>query len=318
MKNRIPRRSFLGRSAAALGGVALLRLDGAAQSMSSTDKSQVFFTRDISLNGILKIYAKVNRGITGKVGIKLHTGEPNGPNLLPIEFSKGLQATVPGSTIVECNVLYPSPRQQTSGHRDTLKTNGFDFCPVDIMDADGDAKLPIRATGTRLSDLAVGKGLLKYDSLLVYTHFKGHTMGGFGGSLKNIAVGCASGQGGKVQIHGGGWERGPEFLERMVEGGKAIADHFGQRITYINVLKNISVDCDCDGRGAKPTCGDIGVIGSTDILAIDQASIDLVYKQPEQQRKDIVERITSRGGLHQLEHMKKLQMGNDKYDLIAI
>jgi uncharacterized protein len=318
MKKQIPRRTFLESSAAALGGVALFRLNGAAQTTPAAGKAQVFFTKDLSLDGLLKMYSKVNKGITGKVAIKLHTGEPHGPNLLPIEFSKGLQATVPGSTIVECNVLYPSPRQQTAGHRETLKTNGFDFCPVDIMDADGDVKLPIRRTGTHLSDLAVGKSLLKYDSLLVYTHFQGHTMGGFGGSLKNIAVGCASGGGGKVQIHGGGWERGPAFLERMVEGGKAVVDHFGTRITYLNVLKNISVDCDCDGRGAKPTCGDIGILASTDILAIDQASIDLVYKQPEKDRKDIVERITSRDGLHQLEWMKKLQMGNDQYDLIVV
>ncbi len=331
------RRTFLKTSAIALGGVAVCDLGSIAGAATVQNKSQVFFTRDISVDGLLKIYSKINEGITGKVGIKLHTGEPHGPNLLPIELIRGLQPHIPNSTIVECNVLYPSPRQQAATHRETLKTNGFDFCPVDIMDADGDASLPIPGMrqfldgfspfsstappytpGVHLSEIAVGKNLLNYDSLFVFTHFKGHTMGGFGGSLKNIAIGCASGQGGKRQIHGDGWPRGPLFLERMVESGKGIADHFGQHITYINVLKNISVDCDCDAHGAKPTCNDIGIVGSRDILAIDKASIDLVYSQPEMQRHDIVERIESRGGLHQLEYMKTLHMGNDQYELIDL
>jgi uncharacterized Fe-S center protein len=234
-------------------------------------------------------------------------------------------------------VLYPSPRQKTETHREVLKTNGFDFCPVDIMDADGVAMLPIKGMreffdaqprpsgkpmpytpGAHLYEIAVGKNLLNYDSLLVYTHFKGHTMGGFGGSLKNIAIGCASGQVGKRQIHGEGWPHGEEFLERMVESGKGIADHFGEHITYINVLKNISVDCDCDAHGAKPTCNDIGILGSRDLLAIDKAGIDLIYAQPEVQRHDIAERIESRKGLHQLEYMKALKMGNDQYELIPV
>jgi uncharacterized Fe-S center protein len=159
---------------------------------------------------------------------------------------------------------------------------------------------------------------LNYDSLLVYTHFKGHTAGGFGGSLKNIGIGCASGQVGKRQIHGEGWPKGKLFLERMVESGKGTTEHFGSHITYINVLKNISVDCDCDAHGVKPTCDDIGILGSQDILAIDKASVDLVYAQPEQQRHDMVERIESRSGLHQLEYMKTLQMGNDQYELIPL
>jgi hypothetical protein len=266
----------------------------------------------------------------------VHSGEPHGPNLLPLELIKGLQPQVPNSTIVECNVLYPSPRQMTETHRETLKTNGFDFCPVDIMDADGDVTIPIPGMrefldaagpfptkppftpGWHLTEVAVGKNLLNYDSLLVYTHFKGHMAGGFGGSLKNIAIGCASGQGGKRQIHGEGWPVGPLFLELMVEAGKGITTHFGPRITYINVLKNISVDCDCDAHGAKPTCNDIGILGSRDILAIDKASVDLVCAQPEDQRRDMVQRIESRSGLHQLEYMKTLRMGNDQYELITL
>jgi hypothetical protein len=329
------RRTFLKNSAIALGSAAVCDSNGKASAATATSKSQVFFTRDISVNGLLKIYSKINEGMTGRIGIKLHSGEPHGPNLLPIALIEGLQPHIPNSTIVECNVLYQSPRQHTATHRETLRTNGFDFCPVDIMDAEGDAMLPIpgmrefldasstsahprHTPGQHLTEVAVGKNLLNYDSLFVYTHFKGHMMGGFGGSLKNISIGCASGQVGKLQIHGAGFPTGPLFLERMVEAGKAITAHFGRHITYINVLKNISVDCDCDAHGAKPICSDIGILGSRDILAIDKASVDLVYAQPEQQRHDIVQRIESRSGLHQLEYMKALQMGNDQYQLITL
>jgi uncharacterized Fe-S center protein len=312
-------------------------LGSVAGTVTAQSKSQVFFTRDISVNGLLKIYSKIKVGMTGKIGIKLHSGEPHGPNLLPVELIQGLQPHIPNSTIMECNVLYPGPRQNTATHRETLRTNGFTFCPVDIMDADGDAMLPIPGMrefldkwlspaltehpftpGVHLTEIAVGKNLLNYDSLFVYTHFKGHTAGGFGGSLKNIGIGCASGKVGKRQIHGEGWPTGKLFLERMVESGKGVREHFGSHITYINVLKNISVDCDCDAHGVKPTCDDIGILGSQDILAIDKASVDMVYALPETQRHDMVERIESRSGLHQLEYMKTLQMGNDQYELITL
>lgn len=301
-------------------------------------KPNVYFTRDLSPEGVQKIYEKINKGITGKVGIKLHTGEPHGPNLLPIEYIRSLQRRIPQSAIVECNVLYQSPRRETKTHRETIKINGFDFCPVDILDEDGDVMLPMPAVqafldkqldnysgntpfepGIHLHEIAVGKHLLKYDSLLVYTHFKGHTSGGFGGSLKNIGIGLASGKVGKRMIHGEGWSRGKGFLERMVESGDAIVEHFKGHITYINVLKNISVDCDCAGASAaKPTCDDIGIIGSTDILAADQACVDLIYQMPAGQRRDIVERIESRFGLHQLEYMEALGMGSRQYNLVEL
>lgn len=307
--------------------------------MSDSSKSNVFFTNDISVKGLIEIYSHINRGITGRVGIKLHTGEPHGPNLLPIELIKGLQAEIPDSTIIECNVLYPSPRYETASHREVIKTNGFDFCPVDIMDEEGDVMLPVPGMkefldkgqgyvpGDHLTEVAVGSHLLNYNSLLVYTHFKGHAMGGFGGSLKNIGIGIVSGHGGKKQVHGFDFNQpnvnfmdytGPSFLERMVESGKAIAEHFKGHITYINVLKNISVDCDCDPNGASPKCEDIGILGSTDILAIDKASLDLVYELPGEQNRDIIERIESRSGLHQIEYMKTLGMGNTDYNLIHI
>lgn len=284
-------------------------------------QSKVYFTKDLSIEGLLKVYAQVNQGMTGNIAIKVHTGEPDGPNILPREMVQAFQATIPNSTIVECNVLYSSPRQNTAGHRETLKTNGWTFCPVDIMDADGDVSLPIPG-GKWLQEVAVGKNLLNYNSMLVLTHFKGHSMGGFGGSLKNISIGCASGKVGKAQLHSDGkqlWASGPLFMERMVEGGKAVTHHFGPRITYINVLKNMSVDCDCAGKSAaKVTTPDLGIVASTDILAVDQASVDMVYALPKDQRQALVERIESRSGLRQLEYMKLQGMGNDRYELITV
>ncbi|MGE5379638.1 MAG: DUF362 domain-containing protein [Methylocystaceae bacterium] len=307
--------------------------------LSSSSKPNVFFTKDISVKGLLEIYSHINQGMTGKVGIKLHSGEPHGPNLLPIGLIKGLQAEIPGSTIVECNVLYPGPRYDTVSHREVIKTNGFDFCPVDILDEEGDVMLPVPGMkdflakgegyvpGDHLTEVAVGSHLLHYTSLLVYTHFKGHAMGGFGGSLKNIGIGIASGHVGKEQVHGVDLNEpdinfmdyiGPQFLERMAESGKAIIEHFKGHITYINVLKNISIDCDCDANGAPPKCEDIGILGSTDIVAIDKASLDLVDQLPTEQNHDLLERIESRGGRHQVEYMKTLGMGNPDYNLIRI
>ena len=298
-------------------------MDKISDTLLDGSKSDVFFTKDISVKGLLKINSQINRGMTGRVGIKLHTGEPHGSNLLPIALIKGLQAEIPDSTIVECNVLYPGPRHETASHREVIKTNGFDFCPVDIIDEEGDVSLPVPG----MKEVAVGDHLLRYDSLLVYTHFKGHAMGGFGGSLKNIGIGIASGRVGKKQVHGFDFDQpdvyfmdyiGPAFLERMAESGKAIIDHFKGHITYINVLKNISIDCDCEGNGAPPKCEDIGILGSTDIVAIDKASLDLVYKLPAEQNRDIIERIESRSGRHQIEYMKILGMGNTDYNLIHL
>ena len=284
-------------------------------------KTEVFFTKDLSGEGLRKLYARINSTLTGKIAIKVHTGEPGGPNIIPREWIKSLMADIPGGTIVECNVLYPGPRQNTKGHRQTLVQNGWTFCPVDILDADGDANLPVKG-GKWIKELAVGKNLLNYDSMLVLTHFKGHPMGGFGGSMKNISIGCASGKVGKLQLHREGtqpWAGGPNFMDRMVEGAKAILEHFGPRITYINVLRNMSIDCDCVGTAAVPaTAPDLGILASTDILAIDKASVDMVYALPEAQKHDLVKRIESRSGLRQLEYMKMLGLGSDEYNIISV
>ena len=335
MSNDISRRNFIRLASGAVISFAALGLSGcgndsaqkagttataASKTSENSEVSQmakVYFSNDISSESLIKLYSKVNEGITGKVAIKLHSGEPHGPNLLPIDLIKSLQATIPNSTIVECNVAYGGPRHNTDSHLQTLKTNGFTFCPVDIMDADGDIDLPVPKSGheTSLDSVPVGSHITNYDSMLVYTHFKGHMMGGFGGSLKNIAIGCASSKG-KLIVHGKGWPIGKSFLERMVEAGYAVADHFKGHITYINVLKNLSVDCDCDAHGAKPTMGDIGILASTDLLAIDQASVDLVYAASDS--KDLINRIESKEGLHQLDYMETLGVGTRKYDLVEV
>ena len=280
--------------------------------------SKVYFTKDISPEGLLKIYKKVNQDITGKVAIKIHTGEPHGPNILPVPMVKALVDAVPNSNLVETNVYYDSPRQTTEGHRQVLKTNGWTFCPVDIMDEEGTVMLPVK-DGKHFKEMSMGSHILNYDSMIVLTHFKGHTMGGFGGSIKNIAIGCADGKIGKKMIHTfadkGQWSvSGAHFMEHMVESAKATVDHFAPHITFINVLRRMSVDCDCAGTAAaEPKARDIGILASTDILAVDKASIDMVYQLPENELHDLKERIESREGLHQLEYGNEVGIGSLEY-----
>ena len=292
--------------------------------------AKVYCTKKIDADSLIKIYNCVNGEIFGKVAIKLHTGEPHGPNILPREWVKKFQALVPNSNIVETNTLYNAARYGTAGHRDTIKTNGWDFCDVDIMDEFGGVDLPTNG-GKHLQFVTMGKNMVNYNSMIVLTHFKGHAMGGFGGSLKNIAIGCASGQKGKVQVHQYNTALGmpppndwftkvpleEKFMELMADSGKATCDYFGKRIVFINVMRRMSVDCDCAGTyAAEPTMKDIGILASNDILAIDQACCDLVWSAPDS--KDLKERIESRHGLHQLTAMRNLNMGNPQYELISI
>lgn len=325
MERRISRRSFLKNSAFALGAVAVCDLKGVGSAAAQPGISRVFFTKDIDADGLLKIYDRIRQDITGRTGIKVHTGEPHGPNILPRDMVKALQRRIPGSSLVETNTLYKGKRYTTADHRETLKINGWDFCPVDIMDEDDAVMIPVRG-GKRFKEMSVGRHMLDYDSMLVLTHFKGHAMGGFGGSMKNIAIGCADGAIGKKMVHAApdnddyqSWLKGEPFQENMVESAKATMDHFGMRIVYINVLRNMSVDCDCAGVGAAPVkARDLGILASTDLLAIEQASIDMVYTLPDAELHDLKERIESRKGLRQLSYMKEMKMGNDRYELITI
>lgn len=288
-------------------------------------ESVVYFTRDLSAAGMQKVYEKVNGGIEGKVAVKLHTGEKNGPNILPRSWVKHLiDKDIPGASIVETNTYYGGDRDTTEKHREAIHVNGWDqVAPVDITDENGTALLPVKG-GKWFKEMSVGKDLLNYDSLVVLTHFKGHTMGGFGGSDKNIGIGCADGKVGKKWIHAGetGQQWGvteEEFMERMTESTKSVIDHFAGHVTYVNTLRNMSVDCDCAGVSAAPVVTpNIGILGSTDILAVDQASIDMIYALHEGDGHDLRKRIESRHGLRQLSYMKELGMGNDKYILVDL
>ncbi len=287
------------------------------------NESVVYFTRDLSAEGLKKIYERVNDNMTGKVAIKLHTGEQHGPNIIPRPWVENLIKTdLPNATIVETNTYYEGDRYTTEQHRETLQVNGWTFCPVDIMDEDGTVNLPVK-NGKWFTYMA--KNIMNYDSLFVLTHFKGHTKGGFGGSAKNIGIGCADGRIGKAMIHttpssDDMWDISEEeFMERMMESAKAVVDHFGDNITFVNVMRNMSVSCDCEGTAAEPVVTpNVGILASKDICAIDTACVDLVYAMKEEDRKALVERMETRHGLRQLTYMHELGMGNNRYQLIDI
>ncbi len=290
------------------------------------DVPVVYFTRDISPDGLIKLYKKVNQNIDGKVLIKMHTGEPNGPNILPRDMVKALVDYVPNSVLGDTNTLYKGGRYTTEDHRKTIAINGWDkIAKVDILDEEGVVNLPVKG-GKHFKEVSMGSHLVDYNSLIVLTHFKGHAMGGFGGSIKNIAIGCADGRIGKAQVHAATdhddyskWLMGKPFMENMVESAKATVDHFGKNITFLNVLRRMSVDCDCAGTTAEePKIRDIGILASRDIVAIDQASIDLVYKAPKEELKDIKERIESREGLHQLAYGNEIGLGSRNYKLVEV
>ena len=289
------------------------------------NKAIVYFTRDLSEKGLLKIYKRICENLTGRIAVKLHTGEKNGPNIIPRPWVKELfDREISNGAIIETNTLYDGDRYTTEKHRDTLKVNGWTFCPVDIIEETGTVMLPV-VGGKWFDEMSIGKNIENYDSLLALTHFKGHVIGGFGGSNKNIGIGCADGQNGKKLIHQlpqteSIWSaEGEVFMERMTESTKSVIDRFGKNTGYINVLRNMSVSCDCEGIHAAPVVTpNIGICASLDILAVDKASVDLVYALKEDDNKDLVKRIESRQGLRQLSYMKELNMGTDSYDLIDI
>jgi len=289
------------------------------------NESVVYFTRDLSAAGLIRAYEQVCGTIGGRVAVKLHTGEQHGPNIIPRPWVQALlEKDLPQATIVETNTYYEGDRYTTDLHRHTLEVNGWTFCPVDILDEEDTALLPVSG-GKWFKEMSVGSHLTRYDALVALTHFKGHTQGGFGGSNKNIGIGCADGRIGKAWIHttpgsDDQWDIAEEeFMERMTESTKATIDHFGSRITYVNVMRNMSVSCDCEGLEAEPVVTpDVGILSSTDLLAVDQACIDIIYAMTADEHHDMVERIETRHGLRQLSYMKELGMGNDRYVLIDL
>lgn len=290
--------------------------------------AKVYMTRDISPAGLKAVYEALGRKAHGqKVAVKLSTGEPGGNNYLKPALIGDLVREVKG-TIVECNTAYGGGRAATEDHLKAAADHGFTaIAPVDIMDAEGEVRLPVQG-GRHLAYDIVGERFPEYDFVVVLSHFKGHVMGGFGGAIKNIAIGIAS-SAGKAWIHSAGkttdveevWNSLPpqdDFLESMAEAAQAIVGHCGERILYINVMNNLSVDCDCDAHPEPPRMGDIGILASLDPVALDKACVDQVYASPDEGKVHLIERMESRHGIHTLEHAEALGIGSQQYELVDL
>ena len=297
-------------------------------SSEATDaRSKVYFIREITPENLVRIYDALERPATGRVAVKLSTGEPGGHHFLQPALIAPLVQKVNG-TIVECNTAYGGGRAATADHLKAAEAHGFTaIASVDIMDADGEVALPVK-NGKHLKEDIVGAHYLDYDFTMVLSHFKGHMMGGFGGALKNISIGIASSQG-KAWIHSAGkttdvakvWGDLPpqdNFLESMAEAAEAIIDHCGDKILYISVANNLSVDCDCDSNPEEPKMGDIGILASLDPVALDQACVALVYASEDPGKVHLIERMESRHGIHTLEHAEVLGLGSRTYELVEL
>lgn len=291
------------------------------------EKAKVLFTKEITPEALIKIYNKLGVELKGKVAVKLHSGEDGNQNYLRPDFMKELVEKL-NATVVECNTAYPGQRTSNTKHRKLLTKHGWNkYYNVDIMDEDGDVILDI-PNGKVLKKNYVGKNIKNYDSMLVLSHFKGHPMGGFGGALKQLSIGCASRRG-KAYIHGAGktksallvWKMLPPqdaFLESMADAASSVHNLFKGNIIYINVMKNMSVDCDCCKVAEDPCLKDIGILASTDPIAIDKACIDLVKNSNDPGKEHFMERVTSRNGEHTIEAANELGFGTTEYELEEI
>ena len=313
------------------GAVMLLSAGcGQANSANRTPDNtpaKVYFIREINPQNLIRIYEALGREAKDRVAVKLSTGEPGGSNFLQPALIGDLVKKVDG-TIVECNTAYGGGRASTADHLKAAADHGFTaIAPVDIMDADGETALPVKG-GKHLKEDFVGRNYLNYDFTMVLSHFKGHAMGGFGGAVKNISIGIAS-SAGKAWIHSAGktknagemWGNLPaqdDFLESMAEAAKAVADHCGDRILYISVANNLSVDCDCDAHPEAPRMCDIGILASLDPVALDKACVDMVYASDDPGKVHLIERMESRHGIHTLEHAETIGLGSQQYELITL
>lgn len=291
-------------------------------------KSKVFFSSEITAEKVVELFHAAANDLPGgilpgKVAVKLHSGEPGNQNFLKPEFWQPVVNVVHG-TVVECNTAYDGGRNTTEKHRETMEKHGWSkHFTVDIMDAEGpDAELLI-PNGKRIKKVQVGKNMLNYDSMLVLSHFKGHPMGGFGGALKQLSIGCASSYG-KAYIHGAGepekiWTGDHDsFLESMADAAEAVVRHFNGNMVFINVMKNMSVDCDCCSVAEDPCMADIGILASLDPIAVDRACLDLVYASDDPGRDHLLERIESRNGAHTVDAAAELGFGSKDYELIKL
>lgn len=291
-------------------------------------KSKVFFSSEITAEKLVELFHAASNDLPGgilpgKVAVKLHSGEPGNQNFLKPEFWQPIVNDVHG-TVVECNTAYDGGRNTTEKHRETMEKHGWSkHFTVDIMDAEGpDAELLI-PNGKRIKKVQVGKNILNYDSMLVLSHFKGHPMGGFGGALKQLSIGCASSYG-KAYIHGAGepekiWSGDHDsFLESMADAAEAVVRHFNGNMVFINVMKNMSVDCDCCAVAEDPCMADIGILASLDPIAVDRACLDLVYASDDPGRDHLLERIESRNGAHTVDAAAELGFGSKDYELVKL
>ncbi len=292
------------------------------------EKAKVYFTKEITPESLIKMYETLGKKLEGNVAVKMHSGEKGNQNYLRPEFVKDIVKYVNG-TVVECNTAYEGARNSTEKHRELIKEHEWEkYFPFDLLDAEGpDMELEI-PNGKVLKKNYVGKDLKNYDSMLVLSHFKGHAMGGYGGALKQLSIGCASSKG-KTLIHTAGvtddqtelFQNLPEqdrFLEAMADAASSVVDYFKGNIVYINVMKNISVDCDCDGNAKAPCMQDIGILASLDPIAIDQACLDLVYGSNDPGKEQLIQRIESLHGVHTVEAANELGFGTRAYELISI
>lgn len=291
------------------------------------EKAKVYFTKEVSKEALIKVYEALNKELKGKVAVKLHSGEDGNQNYVRPEFVKPLIDKVNG-TVVECNTAYNGARNTTEKHKKLMEKHGWTkYFDVDIMDAKEDLKLDVEG-GTILKENYVGKNMENYDSMLVLSHFKGHPIGGFGGALKQLSIGCASTKG-KCYIHTAGkslvpeklWDNLPEqdrFLESMADAAKSVVKYFDVNMAFVNIMCNLSVDCDCCAVAEDPCMKDIGTLASLDPVALDQACIDLIYNSSDKGRDHFVERVESRHGVHTIEAAEKIGVGTREYELINI
>ena len=291
-------------------------------------KAKVYFCKEITPENIVKIYKKLNKKLPGKIAVKLHSGEKGNQNYLKPALVKPLVEEVNG-TVVECNTAYPGARNSTKKHKKLITEHEWDkYFNFDLLDAEGpDIAIPVK-NGYHLKENFLGKNIKNYDSLLVISHFKGHPMGGYGGALKQLSIGCASSEG-KAWIHSAGknkdqttlWDNLPEqnhFLESMADAASAVVDYFNGNMAFINIMCNMSIDCDCCAVAEDPCMKDIGILASLDPIAIDQACIDLVKASNDPGKEHFLERVNSRNGIHTIDAAAKLGFGTKEYDLETI
>ena len=286
-------------------------------------KSKVYFTKDITPENVLKLYEKLEKDLNGNVAVKLHSGEAGNQNFLGPDLWKPVVEKVKG-TVVECNTAYEGERNTTEKHLKLFENHGWSTnLKVEILHAEGPNQVLDITDGNKIKKNFVGKGIQNYDSMLVLSHFKGHPMGGYGGAIKQLSIGVASSYG-KQYIHGVGvpenfWNSDHDsFLEAMADAASSVVNYFRGNLAYINVMKNMSVDCDCCAVAEDPCMKDIGILASLDPVAIDQACLDLVYASDDPGRDHLIERIESRNGAHTIEAATTLGYGSREYELITL